>query len=64
MSTFNTGDSVLFLAAGKVSRLDNVAGKWMPGTVQHVDWHGVHIEKDYPSIVPDALADAVNVKHC
>ena len=49
------GDVVAFLAAGKVSRLDGVAGTWVRGTYLYEDEHGIHIKKEYESLCENCV---------
>lgn len=54
-ATIEIGDTVMWKAGGKVSRLDGVAGKTVYGTVESIDGSGdIHVRKDYESMVPKA----------
>ncbi len=55
MQVFKVGDRVEYKAGGKVSRLEGVAGKWMPATVTAFDTKtgDVHIDPDHRQ-KPDA----------
>jgi hypothetical protein len=45
---FDIGDRVSCLCGGKVSRLEGVAGKWMPGTIKKVRLDGlIVVELDH-----------------
>lgn len=53
---YKVGQKIEVFAAGKVSRLDGVAGTWQLATVTSIDGNVVHFTKLWESIVPDGCA--------
>ena len=54
---YKIGQEIEFLAAGKVSRLDGVAGTWVRGIVTSIEGRLVHFKKQYDSLCENGVAD-------
>ena len=59
---FKVGQRICWKAAGKVSRLDGVAGEIVSGVIESIDGQDLRVKKDYSSIIPSAVVPADKAK--